>query len=173
MSTIYIVFLVVFASVAVFLAAYTTMKVFVKTEQERLHEEYRRNTSSLILPARLQAYERMVLFLERISPDSLVLRAHKGDMSAHQLHVEILKMIKTEYEHNLSQQIYISPSAWTLIKNAKEEILKAINIASTKISDNASGLELGRVIIEVSSQVNILPNQIALEYLKKEVGLLF
>jgi hypothetical protein len=173
MSTIYIVFLVVFASVAVFLAAYTTMKVFVKTEQERLREEYRRNTSSLVLPARLQAYERMVLFLERISPDSLVLRAHKNEMTAHQLHVEILKMIKTEYEHNLSQQIYISASAWTLIKNAKEEILKAINIASTKISDNASGLELGRVIIEVSSQVNILPNQIALEYLKKEVGLLF
>jgi hypothetical protein len=173
MSTIYIVFLVVFVSVAVFLAAYTTMKVFVKTEQERLREEYRRNTSSLVLPARLQAYERMVLFLERISPDSLVLRAHKGEMTAYQLHVEILKMIKTEYEHNLSQQIYISASAWTLIKNAKEEILKAINIASTKISDNASGLELGRVIIEVSSQVNILPNQIALEYLKKEVGLLF
>jgi hypothetical protein len=173
MSTIYIVFLVVFVSVAVFLAAYTTMKVFVKTEQERLREEYRRNTSSLVLPARLQAYERMVLFLERISPDSLVLRAHKNEMTAHQLHVEILKMIKTEYEHNLSQQIYISASAWTLIKNAKEEILKAINIASTKISDNASGLELGRVIIEVSSQVNILPNQIALEYLKKEVGLLF
>jgi hypothetical protein len=173
MSAIYIVFLVVFASAAVFLAAYTTMKVFVKTEQERLREEYRRNTSSLVLPARLQAYERMVLFLERISPDSLVLRAHKNEMTAHQLHVEILKMIKTEYEHNLSQQIYISASTWTLIKNAKEEILKAINIASTKISDNASGLELGRVIIEVSSQVNILPNQIALEYLKKEVGLLF
>jgi hypothetical protein len=173
MSTMYIVFLVVFVAVAVFLAAYTTMKVFVKTEQMRLQEEYKKNTSSLVLPARLQAYERMVLFLERISPDSLVLRAHKNEMTAHQLHIELIKAIKTEYEHNLSQQIYISASSWGLIKNAKEEILKAINIASTKINENASGLELGRVIIEVSAQVTKLPNQIALEYLKKEVTQLF
>ncbi len=173
MDTMYIVFLVVFTSVAVFMAAFITMKTFVKTEQMRLQDDYRKQTSNLVLPARLQAYERMVLFLERIAPDSLVLRSHKTDMSAHQLHIELIRSIKTEYEHNLSQQIYISAGAWTLIKNAKEEILKAINIASSKISENASGLELGKVIIEVSSQVTKLPNQIALEYLKKEVSLLF
>jgi hypothetical protein len=173
METLYIVFIVIFVGVAVFAAAYLTMKVFVGNEQMRLQEEYRKNATNLVLPARLQAYERMVLFLERISPESLVLRAHKGDISAHQLHLEIIRSIKTEYEHNLSQQIYISASAWHLIKNAKEEILKAINIASSKINENASGLELGKVIIEVSSQVSILPNQIALDYLKKEVNTLF
>jgi hypothetical protein len=173
MASLYIVFLIVFVSIAVFLAAYLTMRTFVKTEQMRLQEEYRKNVANISLPARMQAYERMVLFLERISPDSLVLRAHKGDMTAHQLHIELIKSIKTEYEHNLSQQIYISSGAWNLIKNAKEEILKAINIASTKINENAPGVELGKVIIEVASQVQKLPNQIALEYLKKEVTQLF
>ncbi len=173
MDPIYIVFLVVFTASAVYIAAYITMKTFVKTEQMRLQEEYRKQTSNLVLPARLQAYERMVLFLERISPDSLVLRAHKNEMNAYQLHLELIRAIKTEYEHNLSQQIYISAGAWSLIKNAKEEILKAINIASSKINDNASGIELGKVIIDVSAQVTKLPNQIALEYLKKEVSLLF
>ena len=60
------------------------------------------------LPLRLQAIERLVLFLERISPDSILTRVHRGGITAGQLHSDLLATIRAEFEHNLSQQIYVS-----------------------------------------------------------------
>ena len=69
-----------------------------------------------MLPLRLQSYERMVLFLERISPASLLMRANKPNMTSLQLQSELLSTIRNEFEHNLSQQIYMSNPAWEQIK---------------------------------------------------------
>lgn len=95
-------------------------------------------------------------------------------MNAHQLHLELIKAIKSEYEHNLSQQIYISHSAWELVKNAKEEIIKAINISSTKVAHDASSNELAMIILNLVANLDKkMPNQIALDFTKKEIAQLF
>ena len=122
-----------------------------------------------ITPIRIQAYERIVVYLERITPNNMVMRIHSPGMSARMLHSEILKTIRNEFDHNIAQQIYMSNASWELVKSAKEEMIKLINAAAYKVGDSPDGLELAKLLLEISGNVEKLPTQIALEYLKKEI----
>ena len=158
----------------VFAAAYLIIKRFLENDQNRRDQEIKKLNQAAITPLRLQAYERIIIFLERISPSSLVVRINKNGMNAHQFHLELIKTIKSEYEHNKSQQIYMSHGAWELVKTTKEEIIKLINIASTKVPHDYSSNDLAMMVINIASNLDKkLPNDIALEYIKKEVRLLF
>jgi hypothetical protein len=158
-------------SAAVFAAAYLIVQRFLESEQKRREIELRKGTQNMVTPLKLQAYERLVIFLERLNPNSLVVRVNKNGLTSHQLHMELIKAIKTEYEHNLSQQIYMSSSAWELIKNAKEEITKLVNLSSTKVAHDASSNDLAMMILNVVANMGKkLPSEIALDYLKKEVS---
>lgn len=148
---------------------YLLTKEFFQNEEEKRKAAARREMTKLLMPLKLQAYERAILFLERISPDNIVLRTHKSGMSAKLFHSELSKAIRTEYEHNLAQQLYISPTSWELVRNAKEEMQKLYNLASSKMQDNSTGIDLSHVIFQMSSQLEKMPNQIAIDYLKKEV----
>jgi hypothetical protein len=122
-----------------------------------------------MLPLRLQAYERLVLFLERISPSSLLVRTNKPNMNSLQLHSELLSDIRTEFEHNLSQQIYMSNPAWEQVKIAKEDIIKTINTASEKVGPNDTAINLSTEIFETMLRSEMLPTQKAVDFLKNEV----
>ncbi len=162
---------IILPAALVFIAIFFTSKRFLENEDSRRTNEMRQNSQNLLTPLRLQAYERIVIFLERIHPDTLVVRVNKHGMTAQQLHQELIKTIKTEYEHNISQQIYVSYGAWELVKTTKEEIIKLINISSTKIAHDKPGNELAMMILNISSNLGKkLPNDVALEYIKKEVG---
>lgn len=124
-------------------------------------------TSDLVR-LQLQAAERFTLYLERISPDRLVMRLHQSGMTSKMLQNEITKSIREEFDHNLSQQVYVSEGAWELIKNAKEEITKFISATGDSMSEKSSGIDLSRKIFEAASKVETLPNEIALRYLRKE-----
>jgi hypothetical protein len=88
--------------------------------------DIRSKSSKTVTPIRLQAYERVALFLERINPNSLVMRMHKPGMSARQLQSDLLQIVRAEFEHNMAQQIYMSPAAWKAIRAAKEETIKIL-----------------------------------------------
>jgi hypothetical protein len=122
-----------------------------------------------ITPVRMQAYERVVVYLERISPSNLIMRIHKSGMSSRLLHTEMIKSIRSEYDHNIAQQIYMSNASWELVKSAKEEMIKLINTSAHKVNENADGVELCKVLLDVTMNVEKLPTQIALEYVKKEI----
>jgi hypothetical protein len=127
----------------------------------------------ILLPLRLQAYERIILFLERISPNNLIMRMNKPEMSSVQLQSALVKVIREEFEYNLSQQLYISLKAWELVKNAKEETIKLINIASGKIPETASSGELVKAILDLSLETERLPVNDAIDEIKKEIQLIF
>ncbi|MFL5753519.1 MAG: hypothetical protein ACJ76F_08935 [Bacteroidia bacterium] len=158
---------------AVFAATYFIVKSFLDNENKRRDLEYRKSSLSIVAPIRLQAYERVIIFLERIHPNNLVLRVNKVGMTSHQLHSELVKTVKSEYEHNISQQIYMSAGAWELLRTAKEETIKLINISSTKVPDTAKGQDLAGIILQLSSSIDKMPSQVALEYLKKEIAQAF
>lgn len=122
-----------------------------------------------ITPVRMQAYERIVVYLERITPSNIIMRIHKSGMSARLLHTELLKSIRSEYDHNIAQQIYMSNASWELVKSAKEEMIKLVNAAAHKVGDNVDGVELCKVLLEITMNVEILPTQIAIDYVKKEI----
>lgn len=116
----------------------------------------------------LQAAERFALYLERIAPDRLVMRIHQNGMSAKMLQSEILRSVREEFDHNLSQQIYVSNNAWELIKNAKDEMVKFVSAVGESMRENSTGIEMSRKMFEMASRVEKMPNDMALMYLRKE-----
>lgn len=159
---------------AVFAAAYLLVQKFLSNDQKRRDHELKKAASSAITPLKLQAYERIVIFLERIHPNTLVVRVNKHGMTAQQLHMELVKAIKTEYEHNLSQQIYVSHNAWELVKTSKEEIIKLVNISATKVPHENSSNDLAMMVLNITANVDKkLPNEVALDYIKKEIAQVF
>jgi hypothetical protein len=120
------------------------------------------------LPLRLQAIERLVLLLERISPDSILTRVHRAGITAGQLHSDLVTTVRAEFEHNLSQQIYVSTTAWQAVKNAKDEMTKLFNLALGEVGAHASGVQLSSKIYDLMIQNDNYPHQKALDVLKNE-----
>jgi len=148
----------------------------VQVEKEKV-ESHTRFKSELLkqqLPLKLSAYERAVLFLERISPMSILPRCGNGiNRTAQQFHAELIQEIRSEFEHNLVQQIYISHHAWGVLVQAKEEMINIINIASKELNEEANGLDLSKKIIEKISTLQSLPTHKATFVLKSDVHKIF
>lgn len=120
------------------------------------------------VPLKLQAFERLILFLERIAPNSLLVRVHRGGMAASQLQSELVSTIRAEFEHNLSQQIYVSEQAWEEVKDAKEEMIRIINNAFSHVGANASGIQMSSQIFEQVLKMENVPTQKAVDFIKSE-----
>lgn len=148
---------------------YFLINKHLKQEDKKRTIEYKIESQKQIVPLRLQAYERAVLYLERISPNSVILRTYKAGMSAKLLQADIVKAIREEYEHNMAQQIYISIHGWTMLKQAKEETIKMINLAAMSIPADAGGNELAQLIFEAISKLDKLPTDVAINFLKNDV----
>jgi hypothetical protein len=131
-----------------------------------LHKESQKNS----LPIRLQAYERMALFLERISIPSLVVRVAPKNADKNEYEHLLIRTIEKEFEHNLSQQIYMSDECWNIIKAAKNATIQAIRKAAMSQSDAADKL---REDILNSTMDKQSPSATALSYVKKEISSLW
>ncbi len=153
----------------VFLTTYYLVKSFLTNEQNKKKVDLKLANQEVITPIRLQAYERIVLFLERINPTSLVMRVEKTG-SAASFQGELLKSIRNEFEHNLSQQIYMSNKSWDAVLKAKEETIKIINVSASRINPDANAMELAQAVIAVASQLAELPTKTAVDLIKKEIG---
>ncbi|HEY3405676.1 MAG TPA: hypothetical protein VGK59_19970 [Ohtaekwangia sp.] len=156
------------ASVVLY-AAYLLVRTFIQREIELKKLEVRSRSIESILPSRLQAYERMTLFLERISPQNLLVRLNAPGMQAREFHQLLLSEIRNEYNHNASQQVYMSEDVWSLIKNAKEDLIVAINDSASEMKMEATSLDLSKKIFEKSVNKTVDPIAHALTELKKEI----
>lgn len=141
----------------------------IEKEDRKRTFEFKLESQKHTVPLRLQAYERAVLYLERISPNSIIMRTYKSGMSAKLLHADILKAIREEYEHNMAQQVYISPNSWTMLKQAKEETIKMFNLAAMNVHPDAGGNDLAQLIFEAISKMDKLPTDVAITYLKNDI----
>ncbi len=163
--------------IAPILIAVGGMYLLIKNLFERDYRlkliETKRLLQKETLPLRLQALERMALFLERMSPESLIIRVMQPGMQVSDLHIELLSAIRTEYEHNASQQVYLSTQTWELIKSAREEVVKLINVASSQVSRDGKAMELSSKIMEITAGYEKSPTQVALDALRLESGQLF
>ena len=149
------------------------VKKHIEQDSKKRDRELKVELQKTILPLRLQAYERSVLYLERISPNSIIFRTYKAGMSAKLLQNDIVKAIREEYEHNMAQQIYVSANSWSMLKQAKEETIKMINLAGLNVNADASGNELAQLIFEAISKIEKLPTDVAISYLKNDIQKMF
>lgn len=160
---------IVLPALAVLLISYYLVKKFLDhhTEQQQLNLKLKNQES--VTPIRLQAYERLILLLERMQPAGILMRSNRPGMSALELQSAMLQQIRDEFEHNLSQQLYISLQAWEKVRNAREEMISLINTAATKVQPDASAAELAQHVLAQSLEVDKLPIQEAIDFLKNEV----
>jgi hypothetical protein len=170
MESVKDILLVTLPSLMVLLSAWIVLRKSIENDRDRRRQEIILQNARTITPIRLQAYERLTLFLERISIESLVMRVYKQGMDSRQLHTELLSTIRSEYDHNLSQQIYVSPQTWEVLKTARSNTIKLINTGVEKIPPTASGSDLSRYLLESVMELDREPTQVAIEMIKKEVG---
>ena len=171
MSTPIIIVVAIVPSVILAVAAYLIVRQFVENEQKKRILELKYEAKNHTLPMRLQAYERMAMFLERIEPNQLIFRVNNPELTAYQMQTILLASIRSEYEHNLSQQVYISAEVWDAIKNAKERVVNVINLSAGKLPDGAMATDLHTQIFEAVAENS--PTASAMQRLKKEIALLY
>jgi len=160
-------------ALVVFATAYFLIRSFFDNETKQLKEEKKGDARKASVPLRFQAYERIVLFLERISPQNMVLRVSKGGMSKEMLHAELLRSVREEYEHNLAQQIYVSDKAWEQVKAAKEEILSDINSAAAGLQEKDTATDYGQKVIALHFEKKSRAIDVAIKHLKAEIQEMF
>jgi hypothetical protein len=157
----------------VFLTAFFVLRMYLGNESKKHQINLILKNKELVTPLRLQAYERVTIFLERISPESLIMRVNKENMTCMELHRELLVNIRMEYEHNLSQQLYISNNSWEMVKNARSNLIKLINTSAAEVHPKAPAIELSKTILESIIDASKSPTADAIETLRKEVQRLF
>lgn len=160
------------ASVVLY-AVYLMVRSFIIKEIELRKLEVRSRSLETILPVRLQAYERMTLFLERTSPQNLLIRINAPGLTARDFHKMLLDEVRNEYNHNVSQQVYIGEGVWSLIKNAKEDLTMLINDASSQVPADGSSIDLAKRIFELALEKKVDPMGHALSELKREIQQIF
>jgi hypothetical protein len=161
---------IIIPSLLVFLAGYLAIERLLREETNRRRAEFNANSKKITTPIRLQAYERIVLYLERISPESLLVRVNQPDMPSQKFQALLLTTIRNEWEHNLSQQLYMSAQAWGLVKNAKDNVVKLINTSADKVDPKAPALFLSKQILDSLVDLEYHPTSRAMDFIKKEVN---
>lgn len=157
-------------AILVIFATYLVTKQLYKESERHRRYEFLRTTAELITPARLQAYERLTLFIERMMPDNLVMRQPCSNMTATSLQNQLLETIRSEYEHNISQQLYVGNDVWIMVRNAKESMLQLVNSCAAQLPADSSGIVLAQQIIATYNATNETTLDIALDMLKKEMS---
>lgn len=148
--------------------AYYLFNSYFKDQQNTRHWLLQKENQKDALPLRLQAYERMALFLERINPSKLLTRVSPISTDANDYENLLIYSIEQEFEHNLTQQIYLTDECWTIILTAKNTIIQ--NIRKTNMSEKVDTADKLRETILRDLLDNESPCNVALGYLKHEVS---
>lgn len=165
--------LIVIPAGLVLVTAVFMLKKMSERDVRNLNVELKKERQKQTLPLRLDAYQRLVLFSERINPNALIMRLHNPGLPAMVFQQKLLQAIREEYDHNVAQQIFISPETWSIVKRAKEETIKLINMAAQECSQTAIADELAQKTFEIVAQMDQVPTDIAAMALKTEMQKLF
>lgn len=154
-----------------------TVAVMLRESRQKaeLRQRYKVFQGALaqIVPLRLQAYERALLFLERISFENLILRLDSKGKSARVFQMEMTAEIRAEFEHNLAQQLYIDGESWDAVIRAKEQTIGFINQTASGMAKEATASDLGKTLLREMVRTETVPAREAILYLKRDVQKMF
>lgn len=164
-------FLFAIPSLITGIIAYYFFKEHTKNEDGRRRYLLKKDLQVTALPVRMQAYERLTLFLERISPTKLLIRVSPISSNKEDYESLLIQNIEQELEHNLSQQLYVSERCWNIISAAKNATIQLIRKASLlEKTDTADKL---REVVLTEMMERRAPSDAALSFIKEEVNELF
>ena len=169
MEMIYDLLKITIPAVLMLYLSYLLVRSFLRKQLDEAAFSVRQKNQEVIVPIRLQAYERVTLLLERITPANLLSRLKKSDYNAEEFQQILVHEIRNEFNHNLSQQVYMSDSAWTYVITAIEQTISLINSSANELDKKAGGMELARVILENSAGEEMDAPKQAIRYIKEEI----
>ena len=153
----------------VFFTIYYILRKYLDQQYNLEVLKFKKEEMKNVLPLKLQAYERLALFLERISPEQLIYRLNGPQMTAKDLRTALIIAVQKEYEHNLTQQIYVSDNLWKIIALAKDEILGLVGGIP---ADDGSSQDFSNLLLSAYGQLKLNPIMQAQSAIKKETELI-
>jgi hypothetical protein len=156
-------------SIFLLILTYMMLSNYADNDERRRMYFLKKDTQKNALPIRLQAYERLALFLERINPDRLLVRVSSKNLTVSQYQTILNQQVRSEFEHNFSQQIYVSDEAWGITVSAKSSVVGMINSWAQELDPQEPGSRLRELILNRVMEMESFPTKRALRYLKNEV----
>ena len=155
-------------ALCVLLATWLVMHKFYKSEAEKRLWELKRLSQKEISPLRMRAYERLSLLLERTTPEHMLLELNLGEMTILQVQQHLMRTIRMEYDHNLSQQIYVSDQVWNAIIASRDQMVAFINTMAQQMPPESTALDFAKVLITAYTSNGQTANDQAMQLLRTE-----
>ncbi len=156
----------------VLLATWIVMHKLFKSEQLKREWELKRAAQKEISPIRLRAYERLALMLERTQPEHMLMDLDVSGMTVQQVQQRLLQTIRLEFDHNMSQQIYVSEHVWELIITARTQMLAFVTAMAIQLPPESTSLDYAKILLTAYSTNGETANEQALHALKEEAAAL-
>jgi hypothetical protein len=122
-----------------------------------------------LLPLKLQAYERLILFVERINPSNILVRLHHPGISVTELQALVISEINAEFQHNITQQLYIHTETWEVARKLKDDTIAMITNAGKNLGEGAVGVNLSRAVLQHLAAMENNPYNLTINIIKKDV----
>ncbi|MBK9015719.1 MAG: hypothetical protein IPM82_17540 [Saprospiraceae bacterium] len=159
-------------ALVVFFTVYYLMKTYLDKQYQLKVLEFRQNQGNTTIPSRLQAYERLSLFCERIAIPSLMLRLREEGQTNAALRLAMLLNIQQEFEYNITQQVYVSEQLWQIIKISRDNTVMDINGMYEQVDPKGASKQLATVLLSQTDSQSASSLNTALLAIKKEASLL-
>lgn len=154
----------------VLLATWIVMYKLFQNEQQKREWELKKAAQKEISPIRLRAYERLALVLERTQPEHLLMDLDVSQFTVPQLQQRLLQTIRLEFDHNISQQIYVSEQVWDKIVAARGQMLAFVSAMAMQLPDESTSLDYAKTLLTAYSTNGETANETALHALKEEAA---
>lgn len=165
---------ILFAGIfAALMAVYYILKRDIQRFFDLKTIELNKESRAQILPLRLQAHERLIIFIDRINPPNLLVRLHQQGISIAVLQAGILNEVRSEYQHNVTQQLYLDSVTWNVVRKLKDDTIAMINNAVQGLPADANGIELSKAILQHMASIDENPYDLTIELIKKDIHRLF
>lgn len=161
------------AGIAVVMVAFYLARPYLNNSQKLQLLDFKKATSAQTLPLRLQAYERVVLLIDRVNPSNMLVRLNASAYTAAELQSLIVTEVRNEFQHNVTQQLYVSTRAWTLVKRLKDDTINLCTGAVRSLPDGATGLDLGRAMLAQLAKMEHDPYDVAVNMIRTDMEELF
>lgn len=154
----------------VLLATWIVMYKLFQNEQQKREWELKKAAQKEISPIRLRAYERLALVLERTQPEHLLMDLDVSQFTVPQLQQRLLQTIRLEFDHNISQQIYVSEQVWDKIVAARGQMLAFVSAMAMQLPPDSTSLDYAKTLLTAYITNGETANETALHALKEEAA---
>lgn len=171
METLLEIIKITIPALTVFFTVWFMLKAFFNSQLQQKSLELRQQSQVSSLPLKLQAYERLVLYCERLYLPNMILRLSTAGMTNAELRLAIMITIQQEYEYNITQQLYTSRELWEIIKLCRDNTLNIVNLAFEKVEPKGDAQQLAELLNQLAQQQEASGLQQAIAAIKQEASL--